>query len=103
MVRQAKVFVHGVLAGRLIEENEGCVFCYASDYQGPAVSLTLPISSREYRTPRLPSFFEGLLPEGEMLEGLLRLKKLDRKDVFGQLLATGEDPVGAVTVIEDAS
>jgi serine/threonine-protein kinase HipA len=50
-----------------------------------------------------PPFFEGLLPEGEMLEGLLRQRKIDRSDLFSQLVAVGGDTVGAVTVIEDAS
>jgi serine/threonine-protein kinase HipA len=44
-----------------------------------------------------PPFFEGLLPEGMMLEGLLRRLKIDRNDFFAQLAATGEDLVGAVT------
>jgi len=33
-----------------------------------------------------------------MLEGLLRQCKIDRTDLFGQLLAVGGDTVGAVTV-----
>ena len=36
-----------------------------------------------------------------MLDGLLRQRKVDRGDLFGQLLAVGEDVVGAVTIIED--
>ncbi|WP_235893039.1 HipA N-terminal domain-containing protein, partial [Flavobacterium franklandianum] len=39
-----------------------------------------------------------LLPEGVMLEGLLRIVKIDKKDYFSQLIATGNDLVGAVTV-----
>jgi serine/threonine-protein kinase HipA len=38
------------------------------------------------------------LPEGVMLEGLLRIVKIDKKDYFSQLIATGNDLVGAVTV-----
>ena len=45
-----------------------------------------------------PPFFEGLLPEGIMLEGLLRQLKIDANDYFSQLLATGKDLIGAVTV-----
>ncbi len=43
---------------------------------------------------------EGLLPEGEMLGGLLRQLKIDAKDLFSQLMAVGRDLVGAVTVEE---
>ena len=45
-----------------------------------------------------PPFFDGLLPEGFQLEALLRRRKLDRDDKFGQLIAVGADTVGAVTV-----
>jgi serine/threonine-protein kinase HipA len=51
-----------------------------------------------YEFKTFPPFFDGLLPEGAQLEGLLRLKKLDRSDYFGQLISVGQDLVGAVTV-----
>ena len=38
------------------------------------------------------------MPEGFQLEALLRLKKLDRNDKFGQLMLIGVDTVGAVTI-----
>ena len=38
-----------------------------------------------------------------MLEGLLRQRKLDRDDLFAQLMAVGEEVVGAVTVVEDTA
>ncbi|MFW5877858.1 MAG: HipA N-terminal domain-containing protein, partial [bacterium] len=44
--------------------------------------------------------FEGLLPEGIQLEGLLKFNKIDRNDLFSQLMAVGDDMVGAVTVKE---
>ena len=45
-------------------------------------------------------FFDGLLPEGVMLESLLKKRKLDRHDYFGQLVILGADLVGAITVVE---
>jgi serine/threonine-protein kinase HipA len=45
-------------------------------------------------------FFDGLLPEGVQLEGLLKIKKIDRKDYLSQLIAVGADMVGVVTVKE---
>ena len=53
-----------------------------------------------YVFPAFPAFFEGLLPEGMMLESLLRKFKLDHTDYFGQLIQVGHDLVGAVTVEE---
>lgn len=94
----------GVPAG-VLEEQEGgtFVFRYHDGYSGAPVSLTMPVSAREMRFDALPPFFEGLLPEGAMLEGLLWQRKVDRTDLFGQLLAVGEDVVGAVTVVEEPS
>ncbi len=103
-MRRARVFVAGEPAG-MLEEHEPSrfVFRYLDDYDGPAVSLTMPVSPLAIWFDGFPPFFEGLLPEGEMLEGLLRQRKIDRSDLFGQLLAVGEDVVGAVTVREHLS
>jgi len=47
-----------------------------------------------------PPFFDGLLPEGFQLEGLLKYGKIDRSDQFSQLIAIGADMVGNVTIEE---
>jgi len=97
--RRARVMVHGVAAGFLEELADGSYrFEYLQGYEGPPVSLTMPTGRRVWRFEDFPPFFEGLLPEGEMLEGLLRQQKIDRNDLFTQLLAVGRDLVGAVTV-----
>jgi serine/threonine-protein kinase HipA len=99
-MKKSEVFVHGQRAG-LITETEprrAYQFEYVPDYAGAPVSLTMPVAGRLYFYDRFPPFFEGLLPEGIMLEGLLQGLKLDRDDFMGQLAATGEDLVGAVTV-----
>ncbi len=99
-MRQARVFVKGIPAGVFIERNRGTeyVFRYLDDYRGDPVSLTMPVKIKETTFDRFPPFFDGVLPEGIMLEGLLRQKKLDKDDFFGQLIVVGEDLVGAVTV-----
>lgn len=58
----------------------------------------MPVSHRAYSFNDFPPFFEGLLPEGMMLEGLLKINKIDRKDYLTQLGAIGGGVVGAVTV-----
>jgi len=98
-MRRARVDVMGQRAGVLEEPAPGrYVFRYDDAYSGPPVSLSLPVSKREFVCEVFPPFFEGLLPEGAMLEGLLRQCKIDRTDLFGQLLAVGGDMVGAVTI-----
>ena len=101
-MRRAHVYVMGVAAGLLEESEQGrCRFRYLESYGGDPVSLTMPTAQREFDFDGFPPFFEGLLPEGEMLEGLLRQRKIDRSDLFSQLLAVGAETVGAVTIAED--
>ena len=101
-MRNARVYMMGDAAGVLEESKAGgYVFRYFETYTGPPVSLSMPVSQREFSFDRFPPFFEGLLPEGDMLEGLLRQRKIDRTDLFSQLMAVGADTVGAVTVMEE--
>jgi len=99
-MRKAKVYMQGVFAGVLTEEvkNSKYKFEYASSYKGEPVSNMMPVEDKVFIYNEFPPFFEGLLPEGILLEGLLKIRKIDRTDDFSQLLAVGEDMVGAVTV-----
>lgn len=99
-MRQANVFVDGELAGKLqeIEQGKQYRFVYLKGYNGSSVSLTMPLTERIYEFDHFPPFFEGLLPEGIMLQGLLRQTKVDRDDLMSQIIAVGGDLVGNVTV-----
>jgi serine/threonine-protein kinase HipA len=101
-MRKAKVYVKGIEAGILTELVLGkeYVFEYLEDYNSLEVSRTMPTKLRAYTFNNFPPFFDGLLPEGVQLEGLLKIRKIDRGDYFSQLIAIGEDTVGAVTVKE---
>lgn len=102
-MRSARIFVNGNFAGFFTEIEKGgpYIFTYEPGYSGRPISLTMPIQKPPYRFARFPSFFDGLLPEGIMLEGLLRQQKMDQFDYFSQLAAVGNDLVGAVTVVEE--
>jgi len=99
-MREARVYQKDQPAGilRELESQMGYEFAYDSGYKGPPVSWTMPVREQAYHFDQFPAFFEGLLPEGYQLEALLRYAKLDRSDLFGQLLQVGEDLVGSVTV-----
>lgn len=99
-MRTAAILINNIPAGMLEEmADKHYKFSYLDTYQGPPVSLTMPINIRVYQFNHFPNFFEGLLPEGIMLEALLRQSKLDKNDLFGQLLVVGRDVVGAVSVV----
>jgi serine/threonine-protein kinase HipA len=100
-MRKAQIFMHGQPAGVLTELDSGQYeFHYADAYDGVPVSLILPLKQRQYTFAGFPPFLDGLLPEGMMLDALLRQHKLDRTDRLGQLLVVGHDLVGAITVEE---
>ncbi len=101
-MRKANVHVSGVNAGVLSEITKGksYVFEYLPNYIGEPVSVTMPVSQQVYNFDEFPSFFDGLLPEGWQLDNLLKIKKIDRGDLFSQLIAVGDDLVGNVTIKE---
>ncbi len=101
-MRVAKVFVNNVEAGILSELKFGRKYRYEynNDYSGPPVSLTMPVNIPVFNYSSFPPFFDGLLPEGYQLEGLLKFKKIDRNDLFSQLITVGNDLIGNVTINE---
>lgn len=94
--------MHNKLAGYLteIEKNKKYSFLYDDKYNSEPISLTMPVELEEFNFSSFPPFFDGLLPEGIQLDGLLRIKKIDKDDYFSQLMTAGSDLVGAVSVEE---
>ena len=102
-MKRAEIHQQATLAGVLEElDGGGWRFTYADGYSGEPVSLTMPVEQIVREFDRFPPAFEGLLPEGIQLEAMLRRCKLDRSDLFGQLIVVGQDLVGALTVKEVA-
>ncbi|MBR2883447.1 MAG: HipA N-terminal domain-containing protein [Clostridia bacterium] len=102
--RTAYVYVREVFAGTLKETDAGYSFIYDSDYltdeNSSAVSLTLPMQKEEYTSKTLFAFFDGLIPEGWLLDIVSHNWKIDRKDRFGLLLVACKDPIGNVCIKE---
>ena len=100
--RTAYVYVREVFAGTLKETDYGYSFIYDTNYlenENPsAVSLTLPLQKEEYTSKTLFSFFDGLIPEGWLLNIVSHNWKIDRKDRFGLLLVACKDPIGNVQI-----
>jgi len=100
-MRKAEIRQQGMVAGILEEsDRRHYQFTYAPGYQGEPISLALPVRAEAYKFDGFPPVFEGLLPEGVQLEALLRIHKVDKGDMFQQLLIVGEDVVGSLTVRE---
>ena len=103
--RSAYIYVRNVFAGVLAETDYGYSFAYDEEYlkteNATAVSLTLPLSKNEYRAKTLFPFFDGLIPEGWLLNVVSRNWKIDTKDRFGLLLVACKDAIGNVSITEE--
>lgn len=103
--RTAYVYVREEFAGVLRETDYGYSFSYDEEYlhsENPsAVSLTLPLQAEEYRSKTLFSFFDGLIPEGWLLDIVSKNWKISQKDRFGLLLVACKDPIGNVSIKEE--
>jgi serine/threonine-protein kinase HipA len=90
-------------AGILEELENSYRFTYLPEYlESPgamSVSWSLPLQSRPFEDKRLFPFFDGLIPEGWLLEIAERTWKLDPRDRMGLLLACCRDCIGAVGVV----
>jgi serine/threonine-protein kinase HipA len=91
-------------AGEIEERPDGSVvFRYLPEYLAlpgaEPVSLTLPLSPEPVETIGLHPFFDGLVPEGWLLDIATRNWKLDPRDRVGLLLNLCSDCIGAVRVL----
>ena len=105
VLRQACVFVRDRFAGMIQETDEGYRFTYDSLYLNTpmacAVSLTLPLRNEPYCSHTLFPFFDGLIPEGWLLNVVSRNWKIDQKDRFGLLMVACHDCIGIVSIREE--
>lgn len=102
--RAAHVYVRDRLAGTLRETDAGYAFTYDAGYLANAqttdVSLTLPKREAPYTSKTLFAFFDGLIPEGWLLNVVSHNWKIDQADRFGLLLVACRDCIGCVSIRE---
>jgi len=106
MDKSGKVFIHNQPVGRVWQDETTYCFQYAQDYIanpkfGP-VSQTLPVRADAYVNQGSPiPFFDGLIPEGWLLDIGLKTWKLNEKDRMELLLTMCNDCIGAVSIIRE--
>lgn len=102
--RTAYVYVRETFAGILRETDYGYSFQYDGEYlkspNATSVSLTLPKREDAYTSNFLFPFFDGLIPEGWLLNVVAHNWKMDKNDRFGILLVACRDPIGNVRIRE---
>lgn len=102
-MKQANIYINNIPAGILTENDMGYEFRYDSDYLKSAgalpVSITLPLTDKPYRDKVLFPFFDGLIPEGWLLDIAEQSWKISARDRFSLLLACCKDCIGNISVI----
>jgi serine/threonine-protein kinase HipA len=102
-MRRGKVYYKDHFAGMVTETDEGVfVFQYDGHYvkEHPFefITFTMPVNDKPYVEKRLFPFFEGLIPEGWLLEIASKSWKINRTDRMGLLLACCQNCIGAVSI-----
>ncbi len=102
-MKQGKIFLYDQYVGLLTEDETGFTFAYDSDYltspKAEAISLTLPLTDAPYHASVLFPFFDGLIPEGWLLNIAENSWKINQRDRMSLLLACCKDCIGAVSVV----
>ena len=102
-MRQGKVFYNSIFAGVITETNDGeYTFSYDEGYiqkhHNQFLTFSMPVSDKVYLEKRLFPFFEGLIPEGWLLDIASDHWKINKNDRMGLLLACCKNSIGSVSV-----
>ncbi len=102
-MRQAIIKYNDIVAGVLIEDDSGeYVFTYdktyIKNYPNQFITFNMPVNSRPYKSKRLFPFFDGLIPEGWLLNIAAKSWRINKTDRMGLLLACCKNAIGAVSV-----
>lgn len=102
-MRQAEKYRKDILAGVLTEDGGEYRFCYdeaylSREYARP-VSLTLPLQAETFVSHMLFPFFDGLIPEGWLLDVALRNTDISILDRMSLLLLCCKECIGSVCVV----
>lgn len=102
-MRTGKVYYKNSLAGIIAENEDGYTFQYHDDYlcatSSKPISLTLPLQKQAFQSKILFPFFDGLIPEGWLLNIAVNNWKINARDRFGLLLYLCKDCIGCVSII----
>lgn len=102
-MRQAKILYKDTFAGILTETDDGEFQFqydaqYFKDHPNDFLTFSMPVQEEMYREDQLFPFFEGLIPEGWLLEIASKSWKINKSDRMGLLLACCNNTIGAVSV-----
>ena len=103
-MRKAKVYINGLFCGVLTEDHEGYHFSYKPEYLALAgaspLSPTMPLQEEEFVKEFMFPVFDGLIPEGWMLDIVDKNWKINPRDRMKLLLLCCKDCIGNISIQE---
>lgn len=101
---KARIFINDVFCGILVENAEGYFFKYDLDYlkrvDAVPLSPTMPLQENEFEKEFMFPVFDGLIPEGWLLDIVDKNWKINSRDRMRLLLTCCKDCIGNITVRE---
>lgn len=103
-MRQAQIFYGDTLAGTLTE-TEGGEFtfqyekAYVANHPSQFITFSMPVRNEPYTSKTFFPFFEGLIPEGWLLDIAAKTWKINKNDRMGLLMTCCQNCIGAVSVL----
>lgn len=107
MMKKGNVYINEIYAGEIQQNDDGFVFRYDKEYlnseTSTSVSLTLSLREEPYINKNLFPFFDGLIPEGWLLDIAEKNWKVNRNDRMELLLTVCYDCIGNVSIVRENS
>ena len=101
-MKQAGIYVNDIFCGILTEDEEGFHFAYdkafLSSKDAAALSPTMPLTNQQYDKEMMFPVFDGLIPEGWLLDIASSSWKINPRDRMSLLMACCKDCIGNISV-----
>ena len=104
MADELAVWMYGKNVATIVRERGRPRLAYTQDALDnfqlgtPLLSLSLPLTNRQYPQGTVRPFLDGLLPEGEARRSIARDVGVGETDTFGLIRELGRDCAGAIII-----
>lgn len=103
-MNKAKVYINDLFCGILTEDYDGYHFAYTAEYLSNSdaipLSPTMPLQKDEFVKEFMFPVFDGLIPEGWMLDIVDKNWKINPRDRMRLLLLCCKDCIGNISIRE---
>ncbi|MBS3955645.1 MAG: type II toxin-antitoxin system HipA family toxin [Methylomicrobium sp.] len=105
-MQRLNVYAGNILVGHLSAgDATGMIFVYAHSWltheAATPLSPDIPLSEQKFQGEQVTSFFENLLPEGDVLNFISKAVHISPTNIFGLLERFGGDTAGAFSLLPD--